>query len=93
MAPTSPNPATWTGRRGDGDQAAPAAIRRLALAAAPTFGAMALWTAMADGTQEVICAGGRSGFPLGPMTVMYVLMSLFHAGPWITLLFGRRPRA
>ncbi len=56
-----------------------AAAGWLALAAAPTFAAMALWTASRG--QEPMCAMGSS--PLGGMTFMYALMSAFHLAPWL----------
>ncbi|HXT09272.1 MAG TPA: hypothetical protein VN715_20330 [Roseiarcus sp.] len=56
----------------------------LALAAAPTFGAMALWSALAGA--EPVC--GMAASPLGAMTVMYVLMSAFHLAPWFRLVRG-----
>jgi hypothetical protein len=29
------------------------------------------------------------GFPLGGMAPMYLLMSVFHATPWLRLIAGR----
>jgi hypothetical protein len=58
----------------------------LRLAAAPTFAAMALVTGL-GGPPEMICAAHAS--PLGGMTPMYLLMSAFHAGPWLQLLARR----
>ena len=66
-----------------------AAARRAAgwlhLAAAPSFAGMALVTALGEGPADAICGGG----PLGGMTVMYLLMSAFHAAPWLTLGVSR----
>ena len=51
----------------------------LCLAATPIFAAMALAT-VGDG--DMLCTmPGMSA--LGGMSVMYLLMSLFHAAPWL----------
>jgi hypothetical protein len=55
---------------------------RLALAAAPGFALMALLTAAGGGAAEMLC-GAVS--PFGGMVPMYLLMSVFHAGPWLRL--------
>jgi hypothetical protein len=58
---------------------------RLHLAATPSFAAMALLTALQGGAMpDMLCAHGMSA--LGGMTPMYLLMSVFHAGPWLKLL-------
>jgi hypothetical protein len=62
----------------------------LHLAAAPVFAAMALATAIAPGApMDVLCSASH-GLTLGGMTVMYGLMSAFHAGPWLRMLAARK---
>ena len=63
----------------------------LGLAATPTFALMALGTAvLGGGAPDVLCSGPHAAFPLGGMIPMYVLMSAFHATPWLKLAAGRR---
>ncbi len=69
--------------------AAPGLARVLSLAATPVFAAMALWTALAGGAPDILCMPHHGGSPLTGMTAMYVLMSAFHAGPWLRLIGGR----
>lgn len=59
--------------------------RWLGLAASPTFAAMAVLTAVATTPAMAFCSGG-SGFALGGMVPMYLLMSVFHAAPWFRLM-------
>ena len=66
--------------------AAPGLARVLSLAATPVFAAMALWAAASGTAPEIFCMPGS---PLNGMAAMYVLMSVFHAGPWLTLLQSR----
>jgi hypothetical protein len=62
----------------------------LALAASPTFAIMALLTGVLGGDPaEMLCAAAH-GSPLSGMVTMYLLMSAFHAGPWLKLI---RPSA
>ena len=63
----------------------------LALAATPTFAAMALATCLLGGrAPHMLCLVPRSGFSLGGMVPMYLLMSAFHAAPWLKLISARR---
>lgn len=56
----------------------------LSLAAAPTFAAMAVLTAIGGGGPlDALCSGAS---PLGGMVPMYVLMSVFHVAPWVKLI-------
>jgi hypothetical protein len=59
----------------------------LGLAASPTFAAMAVLTSF-GGAPMAMCSG-TAGFPLGGMVPMYLLMSIFHATPWLRLIAGR----
>lgn len=64
----------------------------LALAAAPTFAAMALWSvAFGGGPEAVICSASPAS-PLDGMTVMYLLMAVFHLSPWLRLTARRRAK-
>jgi len=36
----------------------------------------------------VLCSG-TADFPLGGMVPMYLLMSVFHAAPWLKVIAGR----
>ena len=67
-----------------GSTSAPGAAGWLALAAAPTFALMALWSAATSGPPDVFCV--QHGPALGGMTAMYLLMSAFHAAPWLRLI-------
>jgi hypothetical protein len=61
----------------------------LHLAATPVFAAMALATMIEPGGADGHAVLGV-GFALGGMTVMYGLMSAFHAGPWLRMLAARK---
>jgi hypothetical protein len=58
----------------------------LCLAAAPTFAIMALLTAVLEGGGPGLLCSGQSGWPLGGMVPMYLLMSAFHLAPWLRLI-------
>jgi hypothetical protein len=61
------------------------AVEFLSLAAAPTFAAMALLTAVGGGGPLAMLCGTSS---LTGMIPMYLLMSAFHAGPWLKRFAG-----
>jgi hypothetical protein len=69
--------------------AVPGIVGWLSLTATPTFAGMALLTCVpASAPADMLCAAGH-GSALGGMGPMYLLMSLFHASPWLKLVFGR----
>ncbi len=62
----------------------------LSFAAAPTFAIMALLAGLSSGgPADMLCAATRDVSPLGGMVPMYVLMSAFHAAPWLKLISTR----
>ena len=60
----------------------------LGLAAAPTFTAMTVLSAMPAAMPDICSAQAMP--PMGTMTAMYALMSVFHLGPWLRLIGRRR---
>lgn len=79
---------TLRDRRGSGD-AAPGLANALGYAAAPVFAAMAVVTGLTGAPADMLCTTLYGGSPLGGMGVMYALMGLFHAGPWLRLIQRR----
>jgi hypothetical protein len=62
----------------------------LCLAVAPAFAVAALHSGVhADGPAQMICAPVHHGAP-DAMTLMYALMSVAHAPPWLKLISRRR---
>jgi hypothetical protein len=76
---------------GEGAMAVRGAAEWLYLAATPTFAIMALLTALGGNPIEGLCSSGRAG-PLNGMVMMYVLMTVFHSRPWLSLICGAYPR-
>jgi hypothetical protein len=76
--------------RAEGGNATPGMARWLGLAAAPTFAIMALWNGLFSGQPDMLCMAMQGSSPMSGMTVMYLLMSAFHAAPWLRLISGRR---
>lgn len=73
-----------------GNAAALGAANWLRLAAAPTFAIMALLTSVPGGSPtEVLCSAMHGTSALTGMVPMYLLMSVFHLGPWLRLIFRR----
>jgi hypothetical protein len=62
----------------------------LGLAAAPTFGVMALLTCVPGADADMMCSAAHGASPLSGMVTMYVLMSAFHLAPWLKLISRRR---
>lgn len=61
----------------------------LGLVASPIFATMAVLTSMpGGGPAEALCSSMHAS-PLGGMATMYLLMSVFHAGPWIRMIRAR----
>jgi len=60
------------------------AIAWIAPAAAPVFALMAALS-FVDGSPSALCSAGSGLLPFDGMTTMYLLMSLFHLPPWLTL--------
>ncbi len=67
----------------------PAALQAadaLALAAAPTCAIMALLTIVPGGDPPEMLHSAAQPSPLHAMGTMYLLMSAFHAAPWLKLI-------
>jgi hypothetical protein len=60
----------------------------LGLAATPGFALMALASGLVhhDGAADVLCASAHAAWSIGGMAPMYLLMSVFHAAPWLRLM-------
>ena len=75
---------------GSGGTVAPSVGRWLGLAAAPTFAIMALWTALSSAQPDMLCMAMRGSSAMSGMTLMYLLMSVFHSSPWLKLIASRQ---
>jgi hypothetical protein len=65
----------------------------LGLAAAPSFALMALATGVWGGSEpDMLCSAMHGGSLMSGMVPMYLLMSVFHAAPWLRLITGRMHR-
>ena len=74
-------------RHESGNAAALGAADWLCLAAAPTFAIMALLTGViGGGPTDMLCSAAQDASPLSGMVPMYLLMSVFHAAPWLKLI-------
>jgi hypothetical protein len=74
---------------GSGSVAAPGPAGWLSLGAAPVFALMALWTGLL-GQPDTFCMSTHDGSWIDRMALMYALMSVFHAAPWLKVLLTRR---
>jgi glycerol-3-phosphate acyltransferase PlsY len=60
----------------------------LGLAAAPTFALMA-WISAVSSPGMTMCSAASAFMPINDMALMYLLMSLFHASPWLKVFPAR----
>ena len=80
-----------TGGCAGSDNAALGAADFVCLAAAPTFALMALLTGVLGGGQpDMFCSAAHDASSLSGMVPMYLLMSAFHAAPWLRRIANRR---
>lgn len=88
-----PAPECETAGRARGTAAGLGAGDCLSLAAAPTFAATALLTALlgSDGS-GLMCLPSHHASALTGMVPMYALMSGFHLAPWLRLISRRHGR-
>ena len=54
---------------------------------------MALLTGVFGGSAADALCSAAGGSPLGGMTPMYLLMSVFHSAPWLKIVTGPRSSA
>ena len=59
------------------------AVAWLHVAAAPTFMAMAIFNALDHASTDMLCGQTHGASPFSGMTLMYALMGVFHASPWL----------
>lgn len=77
-----------TGKAGSSSRPAVDLPGRLGFAAAPVFGLMAALSAFGP-PDMTICSSTPAGLPIGDMTLMYLLMAIFHLPPWLNLTSAR----
>lgn len=70
--------------------AASSAARLLSLAATPTFAVMAIWAGLIEPQHAIIRIAMQHASLVDGMALMYALMSIFHAAPWLKWLFRQR---
>jgi hypothetical protein len=80
--------ALWRGAGAGGPRAARIAVHGLAFAASPVFAVMA-WVTAGEAAAATLCSVASGVLPVNGMTLMYLLMSLFHLPPWLNLLCTR----
>ena len=88
MGKTHTSSAQFGGWVGSGSMAAPRGAGLLSLGAAPVFALMALWTGLFD-QPDMLCMSMHGASSLNGMALMYTLMSVFHAAPWMKLISSR----
>ena len=67
-------------------------MTNISWAATPIFAIMALLTSVLGGPSDMLCAASGNASYLGGMVPMYLLMSAFHATPWLRLIARRLRR-
>jgi hypothetical protein len=78
-------------RAGGGTASVRGAADILCLAATPSFAIMALLAGtLGGGVPNPLCSTAHGASPLSGMVPMYLLMSAFHAAPWLKLIARRR---
>src|SRR5262249_44716693 len=73
---------------GSGSMAAPSGAGLLSLGGAPGFALVALWAGL-FGQPDILCMSMHT-FSLHGVRLMYTLMSIFQAAPWMKLISSRR---
>lgn len=59
------------------------AVAWLHLAATPTFMAIAIFNALDHRPMDMLCGEVHGASPFSGMALMYALMGVFHAAPWL----------
>lgn len=93
MSATQHAPETPIAVTGSGGEAAPRVVRWLGIAAAPIFALMGLWTALFRGHPAMLCMAMRDSSVMRGMTLMYLLMGVFHSAPWLKWFASRKSGA
>jgi hypothetical protein len=79
---------TFTGQPAAAARRARNAARWIGLSASPACALMA-WIAATDAPRIALCTAASDRPPIDGMAMMYLLMSLFHLSPWLTIAAGR----
>src|SRR4029453_12915314 len=62
----------------------------LRLAPPPALKPRGPWSRFFPGQPDMLCMAMQGSSPVSGMTVMYVLMSAFHAAPWLRFISSRQ---